>query len=49
MKEISVQGKGRVKASPKEAAVEDMVATFEEVKKDLNALSREEQMDVVYR
>ncbi|OAY26721.1 something about silencing protein 10 [Manihot esculenta] len=47
LEELSVKGKSKTRDSLIKE-VEDNVDTFEEVKKDLNALSREEQMDVVY-
>ena len=37
------------KALADKEARDDPGAAYEEVKKDLNALSKEEQMDVVYR
>lgn len=46
-----VKGKPKSKSkssSDKEAEV-DAASMYEEVKKDLSALSRDEQMDVVYR
>ena len=46
--EISAKGKGGKLSLVSEEALDDL-ATFEEVKKDLNALSKEEQMDVVHR
>lgn len=48
VQEIPVKGKKMTKSSSKER-VDDTGMSFEEVKKDLNALSKEEQMDVVYR
>lgn len=46
LEEMSSKGKGGKLSLASEEPVDD-VATFEEVKKDLNALSKEEQMDVV--
>ncbi|GLU04951.1 hypothetical protein SLE2022_220780 [Rubroshorea leprosula] len=46
--EISAKGKGRKKSQAIDKPVDGEVTTFEKVKKDLNALSNEEQMDVVY-
>ncbi|KAK3001073.1 hypothetical protein RJ639_020289 [Escallonia herrerae] len=43
-----VKGKATSKASTVKEALDDAGTAFEEVKKDLNALSKEEQMDVVY-
>ncbi|MBA0726886.1 hypothetical protein Golax_002682, partial [Gossypium laxum] len=48
LEEMSSEGKGGKLSLASEEPVDD-VATFEEVKKDLNALSKEEQMDVVHR
>ncbi|PPR88425.1 hypothetical protein GOBAR_AA32258 [Gossypium barbadense] len=48
LEEMSSKGKGGKLSLASEEPVDD-VATFEEVKKDLNALSKEEQMDVVHR
>lgn len=45
---MSSEGKGGKLSLASEEPVDD-VATFEEVKKDLNALTKEEQMDVVHR
>ncbi|XVE90001.1 hypothetical protein DITRI_Ditri20bG0041500 [Diplodiscus trichospermus] len=47
LEEISAKGKGGNLSLVSEEALDDL-ATFEEVKKDLNALSKEEQMDVVH-
>nr|KJB77669.1 hypothetical protein B456_012G150100 [Gossypium raimondii] len=47
LEEMSSKGKGGKLSLASEEPVDD-VATFEEVKKDLNALSKEEQMDVVH-
>ncbi|XWS65066.1 hypothetical protein CRYUN_Cryun05aG0059100 [Craigia yunnanensis] len=47
LEEILAKGKGGKLSLVSEEAVDDL-ATFEEVKKDLNALSKEEQMDVVH-
>lgn len=49
IQEISAKGKGRKKSQAIDKPVDSEVTTFEKVKKDLNALSNEEQMDVVYR
>ncbi|KAF8014080.1 hypothetical protein BT93_H0040 [Corymbia citriodora subsp. variegata] len=46
--EIMVGGKGKFESGICEGTEDDIVTTFDEVKKDLNALSKEEQMDVVY-
>ncbi|KAL7219600.1 hypothetical protein ACSBR2_012622 [Camellia fascicularis] len=46
--EILVKGKVPSKALADKEARDDPGAAYEEVKKDLNALSKEEQMDVVY-
>ncbi|XP_044500698.1 something about silencing protein 10 isoform X2 [Mangifera indica] len=48
LEEISVKGKRKTVSAANKEAVDDMGTAYEEVKKDLNALSREEQMDVVY-
>ncbi|XP_022743121.1 something about silencing protein 10-like isoform X4 [Durio zibethinus] len=47
LEKISAKGKGGKLSLDSEEAVDDL-ATFEKVKKDLNALSKEEQMDVVH-
>ncbi|XP_021282390.1 something about silencing protein 10 [Herrania umbratica] len=47
LEEISAKGKGGQLSLVSEEALDDL-STFEEVKKDLNALSKEEQMDVVH-
>lgn len=44
-----VKGKDAAKPSQDKGAQDEIGSTYEEVKKDLNALTREEQMDVVYR
>lgn len=49
MQEITVKGKKPSKSLPHRETEDVLGTTYEEVKKDLNALSREEQMDVVYR
>ncbi|CAL5391787.1 unnamed protein product [Camellia sinensis] len=49
LEEILVKGKVPSKALADKEARDDPGAAYEEVKKDLNALSKEEQMDVVYR
>ncbi|XP_030536519.2 something about silencing protein 10 [Rhodamnia argentea] len=46
--EITAGGKGNFESAIHEGTGDDTVTAFEEVKKDLNALSKEEQMDVVY-
>ncbi|XP_056174485.1 protein THALLO isoform X2 [Syzygium oleosum] len=46
--EIMVGGTGKFESAIREGTGDDVVTAFEEVKKDLNALSKEEQMDVVY-
>ncbi|OMO77814.1 hypothetical protein CCACVL1_14813 [Corchorus capsularis] len=46
--EISEKGNAGKLFFVSEEAIDDL-ATFEEIKKDLNALSKEEQMDVVHR
>lgn len=49
MEEISERGKKpRSQDSTKKESQDDIGTEYEEVKKDLNALSREEQMDVVF-
>lgn len=48
LEEISIKGKSTTKPWASKEAVDDAVTSYEEVKKDLNALSKEEQMDVVY-
>lgn len=42
-------GRPKSKSSSDKEAEVDAVPMYEEVKKDLSALSRDEQMDVVYR
>lgn len=44
-----VGGTGKFESAIRKGTGDDVVTAFEEVKKDLNALSKEEQMDVVYR
>lgn len=46
--DILVKGKDASKPSKDKGAEDEVGTTYEEVKKDLNALTREEQMDVVY-
>nr|XP_004251254.1 something about silencing protein 10-like isoform X1 [Solanum lycopersicum] len=46
--EILVQGKPGSAVSADEEAKNETVTAYEEVQKDLNALTKEEQMDVVY-
>uniref|UniRef100_A0A803LP74 Sas10 C-terminal domain-containing protein n=1 Tax=Chenopodium quinoa TaxID=63459 RepID=A0A803LP74_CHEQI len=48
LEEMMVKGKTNLKSSSNKEAEVDAVLMFEDVKKDLNALSRDEQMDVVY-
>ncbi|KAK3221074.1 hypothetical protein Dsin_015044 [Dipteronia sinensis] len=48
LEEISAKGKSTRKSPPRKEIEDDIGTTYEEVKKDLNALSKEEQMDVVY-
>ena len=48
VQEMSVKRKGR-KKYPGIKEAYDTGAAYEEVKKDLSALSKEEQMDVLYR
>ncbi|GMP55126.1 hypothetical protein CsSME_00020041 [Camellia sinensis var. sinensis] len=48
LEEILVKGKVPSKTLADKEARDDPGAAYEEVKKDLNALSKEEQMDVVY-
>lgn len=49
LQEITAGGKGNFESAVHEGIGDDIVTAFEEVKKDLNALSKEEQMDVVFR
>ncbi|KAL6976154.1 hypothetical protein U1Q18_024945 [Sarracenia purpurea var. burkii] len=49
LEEILVKGKAASKASADKEADDDPDSAYEEVKKDLNALSKQELMDVVYR
>lgn len=44
-----MKGKSTRKSSIGKEVVDDKGTAYEEVKKDLNALSREELMDVLYR
>ena len=44
-----MSAKGRKKYPGIKEALDDTGAAYEEVKKDLSALSKEEQMDVLYR
>ncbi|KAK9288594.1 hypothetical protein L1049_017053 [Liquidambar formosana] len=48
LEEILVKGKAVSKSFAEKDAEDDTGTAYEEVKKDLNSLSREEQMDVVY-
>ncbi|XP_062090080.1 protein THALLO [Humulus lupulus] len=48
LEEISVKGKTTKKSSLKTKGAENMGTDFEEVKKDLSALSKEELMDVLF-
>lgn len=47
--EILVHGKPATKTYPSKEGKEDNVTAYVEVKKDINALTREEQMDVLNR
>ncbi len=49
VQEIPTKRKSRKKFPERNEALDDTGAAYEEVKKDLGALSREEQMDVLYR
>lgn len=44
-----VNGKPVPKTSSRKEVKDDPVTAYEEVKKDLNSLTTEEQMDIVYR
>ncbi|XP_031378884.1 something about silencing protein 10 isoform X2 [Punica granatum] len=46
--EIAIRGQDKIDSDIKKDMEDNGVTDFEEVKKDLNALSKEEQMDVVY-
>ncbi|KAI3430209.1 Sas10 domain-containing protein [Psidium guajava] len=46
--EITAGGKGNFESAVHKGIGDDIVTAFEEIKKDLNALSKEEQMDVVF-
>ena len=46
---MSAKRKGRRKSHERKEALDDTGAAYEEVQKDLSALSKEEQMDVLYR
>lgn len=48
LEEMMVKGKPKSKSSSDKEAEIEAVPIYEEVKKDLSALSRDEQMDVVY-
>ncbi|KAM3702353.1 hypothetical protein ACJW31_04G020100 [Castanea mollissima] len=48
LEEMSAKRKGRKKYPGIKEAFDDTGAAYEEVKKDLSALSKEEQMDVLY-
>ncbi|KAK2641974.1 hypothetical protein Ddye_023737 [Dipteronia dyeriana] len=48
LEEISAKGKSTRKSLPRKETEDNVGTTYEEVEKDLNALSKEEQMDVVY-
>ncbi|KAF5728782.1 something about silencing protein 10-like isoform X1 [Tripterygium wilfordii] len=48
LEELSDERKGKVQFPLIKAAGDEMGTVYEQVKKDLNALSKEEQMDVVY-
>lgn len=41
--------RGRTKSSGDEVSEGDALPMYEEVKKDLDAMSKDEQMDAVYR
>ncbi|XP_074275405.1 protein THALLO [Silene latifolia] len=49
MDDDEMMDKGRAKSSADKEAEGDDVAMYEEVKKDLDAMSKDEQMDAVYR
>ena len=49
VQEMSAKRKGSKKYRGIKEAFDDTGAAYEEVKKDLSALSKEEQMDVLYR
>ena len=49
VQEMSAKRNGRKKYPGIKEAFDDTGAAYEEVKKDLSALSKEEQMDVLYR
>lgn len=49
LQEILVKGKATQKFLAEKEAEDAIDITVEEVEKDINTLSREEQMDVVYR
>lgn len=49
LQEILIKGKATPKSLAEKEAGDAIDITIEEVQKDINALSREEQMDVVYR
>ena len=46
---MMVKGKTTSKSSENEKAEGDYIPFYKQVKKDLNALSRDEQMDVLHR
>ena len=48
VQEMSAKRKSRKKSPGIKEALDDMGAAYEEVNKDLSALSEEEQMDVLY-
>ncbi|KAK9997486.1 hypothetical protein SO802_022172 [Lithocarpus litseifolius] len=48
VEEMSAKRKGRKKSPERKEALDETGAAYEEVKKDLSALSKEEQMDVLY-
>ena len=49
VQEMSAKRKGRRKSHERKEALDNTGAAYEEVQKDLSALSKEEQMDVLYR
>ena len=49
VQEMSAKRKRRRKSPQRKEALDDTGAAYEEVQKDLSAISKEEQMDVLYR
>lgn len=49
LQDILVKGKTTLKPSIEKGSQDEIDTAFEKVNKDLNALTAEEQMDVVYR